>query len=50
MMLNFFKKSHTDAQGQPWFVQTKAEGLLLNKKSTGKKIDYQFTEPLIQHL
>ena len=49
-MLNFFKKSPTSVLGQQWFVQTKAEGLLLNKKSTGKKIDYQFIEPLITQL
>ena len=50
MMLNFFKKSPTESQAQPWFVQTKAEGLLLNKKSNGKKIDYQFIEPFITQL
>jgi hypothetical protein len=50
MMLNFLKKTPTNVQAQPWFVQTKAEGLLLNKMSNGKKIDYQFIEPFITQL
>ena len=49
-MLNFFKKSSSDSQDQLWFIQTKAEGLLLNKKANGKKIDYQFVDPLLTQL
>ena len=50
MKLNFFKKKSTAEHGQPWFIQTKAEGLLLNKNSSGKKIEYQLIDPFIIQL
>ncbi len=50
MILNFFKKSPSDLQEQPWFIQTTAEGFLLNKKSSGEKIGYQFIDPFLTQL
>jgi len=35
IMLNIFKKTSTSSQIQQWFIQIKAEGLLLSKQNKG---------------
>jgi SNF2 family DNA or RNA helicase len=50
IMLNIFKKTSTSHQSQQWFIQIKAEGLLLSKQNNGSIIEYQFIEPFIKQL